>query len=92
MNKPLENIVALCQDEALTKAREALVKSYEQHQKALEDLRNAVKKSMTAAIVNEDFDALEDQKVLLEKAKTYAEQLEALQEMKVSRPKAKKAE
>jgi hypothetical protein len=47
---------------------------------------------MTAAIVNEDFDALEDQKVLLEKAKTYAEQLEALQEMKVSRPKAKKAE
>ena len=92
MNKPLENIVALCQDESLTKARETLVKSYEQHQKALEDLRNAVKKSMTAAIVNEDFDALEDQKALLEKAKTYAEQLEALQEMKVSRPKAKKTE
>lgn len=92
MNKPLENIVALCQDESLTKAREALVKSYEQHQKALEDLRNAVKKSMTAAIVNEDFDALEDQKVLLEKAKTYAEQLESLQEVKASRPKAKKTE
>lgn len=91
MNKPLENIVALCQDESLTKAREALVKSYEQHQKALEDLRNAVKKSMTAAIVNEDFDALEDQKVLLEKAKTYAEQLETLQEMKPAKPK-KKAE
>ena len=91
MNKPLETIVALCQDESLTKAREALVKSYEQHQKALEDLRNAVKKSMTAAIVNEDFDALEDQKVLLEKAKTYAEQLETLQEMKPAKPK-KKAE
>ena len=91
MNKPLENIVALCQDESLTKAREALVKSYEQHQKALEDLRNAVKKSMTAAIVNEDFDALEDQKALLEKAKTYAEQLETLQEMKPAKPK-KKAE
>lgn len=91
MNKPLENIVGLCQDESLTKAREALVKSYEQHQKALEDLRNAVKKSMTAAIVNEDFDALEDQKALLEKAKTYAEQLETLQEMKPAKPK-KKAE
>jgi hypothetical protein len=91
MNKPLENIVALCQDESLTKAREALVKSYEQHQKALEDLRNAVKKSMTAAIVNEDFDALEDKKALLEKAKTYAEQLEALQEAKPAK-KAKKAE
>lgn len=91
MNKPLESIVALCQDESMTKAREALVKSYEQHQKALEDLRNAVKKSMTAAIVNEDFDALEDQKSLLEKAKTYAEQLEALQEMKPAK-KSKKAE
>lgn len=91
MNKPLENIVTLCQDESLTKAREALVKSYEQHQKALEDLRNAVKKSMTAAIVNEDFDALEDQKTLLEKAKTDAEQLETLQEMKPAKPK-KKAE
>lgn len=92
MNKPLENIVGLCQDESLAKARDALVKSYEQHQKALDDLRNAVKKSMTAAIVNEDFDSLENQKALLEKAKTYAEQLEALQEVKASRPKAKKAE
>jgi hypothetical protein len=46
---------------------------------------------MTAAIVNEDFDALEDQKALLEKAKTYAEQLETLQEMKPAKPK-KKAE
>lgn len=92
MNKPLENIINLCQDETLTKARDALVKSYEQHQKALDDLRNAIKKSMTAAIVNEDFDAMEDQKALLEKAKTYAEQLESLQEVKASRPKAKKTE
>lgn len=91
MNKPLENIVGLCQDDSLTKAREALVKSYEQHQKALEDLRNAVKKSMTAAIANEDFDALEDQKALLEKAKVYAEQLESLPEIKPTK-KAKKAD
>lgn len=91
MNKPLENIVGLCQDESLTKARDALVKSYEQHQKALDDLRNAIKKSMTAAIANEDFDALEDQKVLLEKAKVYAEQLEGLQEAKPAK-KPKKAE
>ena len=91
MNQPLQNIVTLCQDESLTKAREALVKSYEQHQKALEDLRNAVKKSMTAAIMNEDFDAIEDQKALLEKAKVYAEQLEALPEAKPAK-KTKKAE
>lgn len=92
MNKPLQTIVNLCQDEALTKARDALVKSYEQHQKALDDLRNAVKKSMTTAIANEDFDSLDDQKVLLEKAKVYAEQLEGLPEIKASKTKTKKTD
>ena len=75
MNKPLENIVALCQDESLTKAREALVKSYEQHQKALEDLRNAVKKSMTAAMEKAGLDKKnkDDGNVVMSVAKAYGE-------------------
>ncbi|MBQ8806670.1 MAG: hypothetical protein IJZ68_09535 [Bacteroidaceae bacterium] len=91
MNKPVQTLVDLCQDESLTKAREALVKSYEQHMKAVNDLRTAVKKAMTEAIQEEDFEALGAYQVLLEKAKTYADQLEELQEAKPAK-KSKKAE
>ena len=91
MNKPLQNIVTLCEGESLAKARETLVKSYEQHQKALNDLRTAAKKAMTEAINNEDFDALDEYKALLERTKTYADQLEELPEVKPTK-KPKKAE
>ena len=91
MNKPVQNIVALCQDESLAKARDTLVKSYEQHLKAVNDVRTAVKKAMTDAIQNEDFEALGAYQVLLEKAKTYSDQLEELQETKPAK-KSKKTE
>ena len=45
LNKPVQNIVDLCAHESLIKSRDALIKSYEQHLKAVNDLRNALKKS-----------------------------------------------
>lgn len=92
MNKPLKNIVNACQDESLTKARETLTKTYEQHLKAVNDLRNAAKKAMTEAIAAEDFEALDEYKAILERAKVYADQLESLPEVKAGKTKAKKTE
>ncbi len=92
MNKPLQNIVTLCESENLAKARETLVKSYEQHQKALNDLRSAAKKAMTEAIAAEDFDALDEYKAILERAKVYSEQLETLPEVKPGKTKTRKTE
>lgn len=89
MNKPLQNIVNMCQEDQLTKAREALTKTYDQHLKAINDLRTAIKKSMTEAVAAEDFEALDAQKVLLERTKAYADQLEGLQEAKPAKPKKK---
>jgi hypothetical protein len=59
MNKPVQNIVGLCQDDILAKSRDALTKTYEQHLKAINDLCLAAKKAMTEAVASEDFDALE---------------------------------
>ena len=91
LNKPVQNIVDLCAHESLIKSRDALVKSYEQHLKAVNDLRNALKKVMTEAVATDDFEAFAAYLILLEKAKIYAEQFEGLPELKMTK-KSKKTE
>lgn len=92
MNKPLQNILDLCGDEALTKSKDALTKTYEQHLKALNDLRNAAKKAMADAVMNEDFSKMEEYKALLERTKVYIDALEGLVEPKLAKAKIKKSD
>lgn len=92
MNKPVQNIVGLCQDDILAKSRDALTKTYEQHLKAINDLCLAAKKAMTEAVASEDFDALERCKTLLERTRAYAEQFETLTEVRVSKAKSRKTD